>query len=606
VWVWLKEVGFLGHVISAGGVSIDPSKIKSIMERKAPTNPTEVRAFLGLAGYYRKFVEGFSSIARPLTQLLKKEKKFEWIEKCEQSFQELKKRLVSAPILTMPDITKSFDVYCDASKLGLGSVLMQEGKVIAYLSQQLCPHELNYPTHDLELAAVVHALKTWRHYLMGNRCEIYTDHKSLKYIFSQKELNMRQRRWIELIKDYDLGIHYHPGKANVVADALSREPCSLNAMLKAEQPTLCEEFERFGLQLVSHGFLANLEVQPTLFDQIKEAQKGHESIQGIKRRMEREEVPGFLVDKEGVLWYNGRICVPSIDELKQLIMKEAHETPYSIHPGGTKMYQDLKEQFWWHGMKRQIAFYIVRCDVCERVKAEHQRPAGLLQPLKVPMWKWEEVGMDFITRLPKSNRGHDSIWVVIDLLTKVAHFIPVKTTHNGRELADLYIAQIVSLHGVPKAIVSDHGTQFTSRFWMKLHEALGTKLSFSTANHPQTGGQTERVNHILEDMLCACVLSYGTKWEDCLPFSEFSYNNSYQASLQMAPFEALYGRKCRTPLNWSEIGESQVFGPYVIREAEEQVQLIRNRLKAAQSRQKSYADSKRRSVTFNVGDFVYL
>jgi hypothetical protein len=283
------------------------------MERKAPTNPTEVRAFLGLAGYYQKFVEGFSSIARPLTQLLKKDKKFEWTEKCEQSFQELKKRLVTAPILTMPDITKIFDVYCDASKLGLGSVLMQDGKVIAYLSCQLRSHELNYPTHDLELATVVHALKTRRHYLMGNRCEIYTDHKSLKYIFSQKELNMRQRRWIELIKDYDLGIHYHPGKENVVADALSREPCALNALLKANQPTLCEEFEKFRLELVSHGFLANLEVRPTLFDQIKEARKGHESIEGIKRRMGREEVHGFSIDQEGVLWYNGCLCVPSIE-----------------------------------------------------------------------------------------------------------------------------------------------------------------------------------------------------------------------------------------------------------------------------------------------------
>jgi hypothetical protein len=224
----------------------------------------------------------------------------------------------------MPDITKSFDVYCDASKLGLGSVLMQDSKVIAYLSRQLRPHELNYPTHDLELAAVVHALKTWRHYLMGNLCEIYTDHKSLKYIFSQKELNMRQWRWIELIKDYDLGIHYHPGKANVVADALSREPCSLNALLKASQPTLCEEFEKFGLQLVSHGFLMNLEIRPTLTDIIKEAQKGHESIEGIKRRMGQEEVPGFSIDQEGVLWYNGRLCVPSIDELKQSILKEAH------------------------------------------------------------------------------------------------------------------------------------------------------------------------------------------------------------------------------------------------------------------------------------------
>jgi hypothetical protein len=235
------------------------------------------------------------------------------------------------------------------------------------------------------------------------------------------------------------------------------------------------------------------------------------------------------------------------------------------------MYQDLKEQFWWHGMKQEIAFYIARCDVCQCVKAEPQRPAGLLHPLKVPMWKWEEVDMDFITGLPRSDRGHDSIWVIIDHLTKVAHFIPVKTVFNGRRLAELYIARIVSLHGVPKVIVSDRGSQFTSRFWNSLHEALGTKLSFSTAYHPQTRGQTERVNQILEDMLRACVLSYGTKWEDCLPFAEFSYNNSYQTSLQMAPFEALYGRKCHTPLNWSETRESQVFGPDVIKEAEEQV-----------------------------------
>jgi hypothetical protein len=251
---WLKEVRFLGHVLSAGGFFVDPKKIQSVMDWEAPTTQTQVRSFLGLAGYYRKFVEGFSSIARPLTQLLKKDKKFEWTPKCEESFQELKKRLVTAPILTMPDITKNFDVYCDTSKLGLGCVLMQEGKVIAYLSRKLRPHEENYPTHDLELATVVLALKTWRHYLMGNRCEIYTGHKSLKYIFSQKELNMRQRRWIELIQDYDLEIHYHPGKANVVADALSRKPCTLSMMIKEEQPELHQEFGQFGLELVSQGF----------------------------------------------------------------------------------------------------------------------------------------------------------------------------------------------------------------------------------------------------------------------------------------------------------------------------------------------------------------
>jgi hypothetical protein len=214
--------------------------------------------------------------------------------------------------------------------------------------------------------------------------------------------------------------------------------------------------------------------------------------------------------------------------------------------------------------------------------------------------------MDFITGLPRSSKGHDSIWVIVDHLTKVAHFIPVKTTYNGNQLANLYINRIVSLHGVPKEIVSDRGTQFTSRFWNRFQEALGTKLSFSTAFHPQTGGQTDRVNQILEDMLRACVLAYGAKWEDCLPFAEFSYNNSYQSSLQMAPFEVLYGRKCRTPLNWSETGEGLVFGPDILREAEEQVQLVRERLETAKSRQKSCADSHRRDMSFRVGDHVYL
>ncbi|KAK1650794.1 hypothetical protein QYE76_068599 [Lolium multiflorum] len=301
---WLEEVGFPGHILFAGGIAVDPAKIKTVMEWQAPTTQTEVRAFLGLAGYYRRFVEGFSSIARPMTQLLKKDRKFEWTDKCEESFQQLKSRLTTAPILIMPDIAKPFDVYCDASKTGLGCVLMQEGKVVSYLSRQLKQHEQNYPTHDLELAAVVLALKVWRHYLMGNRCEIYSDHKSLKYIFTQKELNMRQRRWIELIKDYDMEIHYHPGKANVVANALSRLPCQLNSMLATEQPSLHQEFEQFRLELVSEGFLASIELQPTLVGQIKEAQKDNASIDGIKKQIAEGKAPGFTVDEAGVLWQN--------------------------------------------------------------------------------------------------------------------------------------------------------------------------------------------------------------------------------------------------------------------------------------------------------------
>jgi hypothetical protein len=245
-------------------------------------------------------------------------------------------------------------------------------------------------------------------------------------------------------------------------------------------------------------------------------------------------------------------------------------------------------------MKRDVAEYVALCDTCQRVKAEHQRHAGLLQPLKVPEGKWEEISMDFIVGLPRTQGGHDYIWVIVDRFTKVAHFIPVKTTYTGARLAEMYMAQIVCLHGVPKKIVSNRGTQFTSRFSEKLHESMDTHLNFSSAYHPQTDGQTECTNQILEDMLRACALKYGKGWDKSLPYAEFSYNNIYQASLKMSPFEALYSRRCRTPLFWNQTGESQVFGPEILKEAEKQVQTIKENLRAAQSRQKSYADVRRR------------
>lgn len=278
-----------------------------------------------------------------------------------------------------------------------------------------------------------------------------------------------------------------------------------------------EELKHLNLEIVEQGCVNALEVQPTLQSQIKEKQLVDEDIKEIKKNMRRGKASGFTEDEKGTVWFGNRICVPDQQDLKQSILKEAHESPYSIHPGSTKMYQDLKERYWWVSMKREIAEFVARCDVCQRVKAEHQRPAGLLQPLPIPEWKWEEVGMDFITGLPRTQSGCDSIWVIIDRLTKVAHFLPVKTTYPSSKLAELYMAKIVCLHGVPKKIVSDRGSPFTSRFWQSLHEALGTRLNFSTAYHPQTDGQTGRVNQILEDMLRACALDYGKSWDKNLP-----------------------------------------------------------------------------------------
>ncbi|WVZ90298.1 hypothetical protein U9M48_036608 [Paspalum notatum var. saurae] len=265
---WLKKVALLGHVLTAEGVSVDPKKIEAVSNWNTPRNVTEIRSFLGLARYYRRFIENFSKIAKPMSELLKDKVSFEWNDEREKSFQCLKDKLTTIPVLTFPDLQKDFVVYCDASRQGLECVLMQDNHVISYASRQLRAHEENYPTHDLELAAIVHAMKIWRHYLIGNKCDIYTDHKSLKYIFTQSELNMRQRRWLELIKDYELEIHYHPGKANVVADALSlKSYCNL---LTGEEMSaeLCAEIEQLRLDFVTTEQLNELRVRCTLEDQI--------------------------------------------------------------------------------------------------------------------------------------------------------------------------------------------------------------------------------------------------------------------------------------------------------------------------------------------------
>ncbi|WVZ53909.1 hypothetical protein U9M48_004795 [Paspalum notatum var. saurae] len=322
--------------------------------------------------------------------------------------------------------------------------------------------------------------------------------------------------------------------------------------------------------------------------------------------MEKGLLPDFRKDVQGTIWLKDRLCVSHDENIREAIMIEAHCTKYSIHPGSTKMYQDLKKLFWWRRMKRDIAEFVAKCDTYNRIKAEKQRHAGLLKPLEIPMWKWEKITMDFIVGLPRTPKGNDSIWVIVDRLIKSAHFIPVQARFNVAKLAELYVQHILKLHGAPLSIVSDKGPQFTAQFWKSLHKAMGTKLDYSIAYHPQTDGQTERVNQLLENILRACVLTYDSNWEDSLPFAEFSYNNSYQDSLKMSPFQVLYGRQCRIPLMWEEAGERQFFGPAMFVEAAENVAKVRENLRIAQNRQKSYADKRRRELTFDEEEFVYL
>ncbi|GKD88536.1 putative reverse transcriptase domain-containing protein [Tanacetum coccineum] len=350
------------HVINNKGVHVDPAKVEAIQNWSAPTTPTEVRQFLGLAGYYRRFIEGFSLISKPLTKLTQKNKKYKWGIEEDEAFQTLKHKLCSAPILALTEGAKNFVVYCDASHKGYRDVLMQREKVIVYASRQLKKHEENYMTHDLELGAVVFALRLWRHYLYGTKCTVYTDHKSLQYILDQNKLNMRQRRWIELLSDYDCEIRYHPGKANIVADALSRkdrEPIRVRSLVTTVHTNLPEKI---------------------LNAQTKAMKEENVKAENLGRLIK----PIFELRSDVIQCFDGRIWLPLFGGLRDLIMHESYKSKYSIHPGLDKMYQDLKKLYWWPNMKAEIATYVSKCLTCAKVKAEHQKPYGLLQQPEIP------------------------------------------------------------------------------------------------------------------------------------------------------------------------------------------------------------------------------
>nr|GEX05907.1 reverse transcriptase domain-containing protein [Tanacetum cinerariifolium] len=425
---WISKVQFLSHVIDSRGIHVDPAKIESIKDWASPKTLTKIRQFLGLAGYYRRFIERFLNIAKSMMKLTQKGIRFDWG-------------------------SEDFVVYCDASHKGLGAVLMQREK---------------------------------RHYLYGTKCTVFTDHKSLQHMLDQKELNMRQRRWLELLSDYDCDIRYQLGKANVVADSLSHkervEPLRVRALVMT-----------IGLDIPKQILEAQIEA-------LKPENIKNEDVGG----MIRKDIPKEKLEPcaDGTLCLNGRSWLPCYGDLRSVIMYESHKSKYSIH----------------------------------LVKAEHQKPSGLLLQPAIPEWKWDNITMDFITKLPRSSQGFDTICVIVDRLTKFAHFLPIRENDPLDKLARLYLNMIVARHEIHVSIICDHDGRFTSNFWISFQKALGTELS--------------------------------------------------------APYEALYGRKCRSHVCCAEVGKAQLTGPEMIQETTEKIVLIKQRIQAAQDRQKSYADLK--------------
>ncbi|GJW81753.1 putative reverse transcriptase domain-containing protein [Tanacetum coccineum] len=609
----IPKVQFLGHDIDRRGIHVDPTKIESIKDWVSPKTPMEIRQFLGLAGYYRRFIEGFSKIAKSMTKLTQKGIKFDWGEKEENAFQLIKQKLCSAPILALPEGSEDFVVYCDASHKGLGAVLMQREKVIAYASRQLKVHEKNYTTHDLELGSVVFALKIWGHYLYRTKCTVFTDQLSRK-------------EWIEPLRV----------RALVMTIGSDLPKQILEAQIEAQKPE----------NLVN------------------------EDVGG----MIRKDIPKERLEPraDGTLCLHGRSWLPCYGDLRSVIMHESHKSKYSIHPGSEKMYQDVKKLYWWPNMKADIATYVSKCLTCARVKAEHQRPSGLLVQPEIPEWKWDNITIDFITKLPKSSQGFDTIWVIVDWLTKSVNFLPIRENDPLDKLARLYLNWIVARHGLPASIILAMKSSL-----LGLVASL-SESDFVIAKNPTTyftpapthgssdyckrvfvNGVSRKVlgsfakiyrvlliptpviNHDWHDQAQICIhgniftqkgvcrdASLGLcqcDKDDWMPlgnglwsFVMSPYEKKKSISGSLAGFMVLvtgmvlflsHSGNCFEPVSpvcWAEVGDVQLTGPEIIHETTEKIVQIRQRLLAARDRQRSYANVRRKPFEFQIGDRVML
>ncbi|KAK1551529.1 hypothetical protein QYE76_017215, partial [Lolium multiflorum] len=515
-----NKLVFLGFVVSANGIEVDSSKVEAIHNWPTPTNVGQVRSFHGLAGFYRRFVKDFSTIACPLNELTKKNVPFVWGKAQQKAFDELKKRLTEAPLLALPDFTKTFEIECDASGLGIGGVLMQNGKPVAYYSEKLDGARLNYPIYDKELYALVRVLEVWQHYLWPKEFVIHSDHESLKYLKSQHNLNKRHAKWVEFIESFPYVIKYKKGKENVVADALSRKITLLLTRL---------EFHILGLEEIKELYPSD-----SFFGPIFE-----------KCSIDRGFDDFYLHD--GYLFKANKVCIPE-SSLRKLLLQESHGGGLMGHFGRDKTLSMLSTHYYWPRMKRDVERLCNRCTTCLQAKST-SNPHGLYMPLPIPYAPWSDISMDFVLGLPRTKHGHDSIFVVVDRFSKMAHFIPCHKSDDASHIASLFFREVVRLHGIPASIVSDRDVKFMSYLWKSLMAKFGVKLLFSSSSHPQTDGQTEVVNRSLSTLLRTLVKKNLKSWEDCLPHAEFAYNRAKHSTTLRSPFMVVYGFEPPTALD---------------------------------------------------------
>lgn len=600
-----EEVAYLGHVITQGGVKPDPKKIACVTDWPVPKTIKQLRSFLGFANYFRKFIQGYSRMVSPLTDLTKgATSKFQsiagkWTKECQKAFEDAKYALTHAPVLTMPDFSKPFEVVSDARgdqrAGGLGAVLMQEGHPIAFESRKFTEAELRYTTTEQELLGVVHALKVWRCYLEGVKFKVVTDHCPNTFFQTLPELNRRQARWAETLQLFEFDWEYRPGRINV-ADPLSRIPDGEEPEPQSAQTVaaLCRLVA--AASPVAAGS-APAVASPPLLEHVRAGYKLDKSFAEAAWVAKHK----LTKDKEGMWWKDTRLVVPDVPELKEQLFLGAHAHVYSGHFGVQKSEEQLERLFWWPGLRAFVKAEIKKCDTCQRNKPLNMPAAGKLKPLPIPGHQWHTITLDFITDLPLSSNGRDAVCVWVDKLTKMVHVSPITGECTAEQLADVFLQDIFKLHGLPKEFVHDRGAVFMSKFFTKVCEALGIKQLPSSAYHPQTDGQTERVNRVLEDTLRHYINAEHTNWEALLPMVEFAINNSKHASSQCTPFYLNYGRHPLTPLSAMVPQKREAIldglgAPAVtrfVRKMQDALQEAQKCLKAAQDRMKQVADRKR-------------
>uniref|UniRef100_A0A7N2MS55 Reverse transcriptase n=1 Tax=Quercus lobata TaxID=97700 RepID=A0A7N2MS55_QUELO len=541
----MDKVVFLGYVVSAKGIEVDEEKVKAIKEWPTPKLITEVRSFHGLASFYRRFVKDFSTLAVPLTEIVKKSVGFKWGSEQGLAFIEIKERSCGAPLLALLDFSKTFEIECDALGIGIGAVLMQEKRPIAYFSEKLNGAVLNYPTYDKEIYALVRALETWQHYLWPKEFVIHTDHESLKHLKGQGKLNRRHAKWVEFIETFPYVIKYKQGKENIVANTLSRR----------------------------YALVSTLNAKLLEFEYVKELYANDDDFASVYGACEKVAF-GKFYRLDGYLFRENKLCVPN-SSMRELLVREAHGGGLMGHFGVRKTLDMLHEHFFWPKMKRDVERACARCITC----------------------------------LPRSRNGRDSIFVVVDRFSKMTHFISCHKTDDATHIADLFFREIIRLHGVPRSIVFDRDVKFLSYFWKVLWGKLGTKLLFSTTCHPQTDGQTEVVNRTLSTLLRTIIQKNLKNWEDCLPFIEFAYNRSVHSTTNFSPFEIVYGFNPLTPLDLLPLPVNEMTSLDGQKKAEMLKKLhesVRQHIEKKNEQYATKANKGRRQVLFESGDWVWV